>query len=192
MEEQEPVKNQTEGFDKDKLKRILVPAVAVAGVVVLVALVALVSGAGDRKMSDGSDGSASDPGLKEISHGVKYRDLKEGMGETCPTGAKVKVHYSGWLTNGTEFDSSTKRGQPADFSLAGGVIPGWGEGIPGMKAGGIRKLVISPEKGYGDRGSPPKIPSGSTLIFEVQLISFDAPATQKELTKLYDSTAPSA
>ena len=167
----EPGKSQPEGLDKNKLKRILVPAVAVAGVVVLVALVAIVSGANDRKMSDGSDGTADDPNLKPLTEGVKYRDIKEGMGEACPPGARVKVHYSGWLTDGTEFKNSRK-GQPREFML-GSDIAGLTEGIPGMKVGGIRKLVIAPEKGYGDRGNPPDIPGGATLIFEVELVGIN-------------------
>jgi peptidylprolyl isomerase len=194
-----PGKPQQEGLDKTKLKQILVPAVAVAAVVVLVALVVIVSGAGGQTMSDGSDGTADDPGLKEISKGVKYREVKEGVGEACPPGATVKIHYKGWLTDGTEFDSSRK-GEPATFPLDN-LIPGWQEGIPGMKAGGIRKLVIAPEKGYGVQGSRPKIPGNSTLIFEVQLVEFTAPAEPSrarrspaptDLTKLADGTAPGA
>ena len=80
------------GMDRAQMKRYLVPAVAVAAVVVLVGLVAFVSGGSGRKMSDGSDSTAGDPALKEISPGVKYRDLKEGMGEPCPPGAEV----AGW------------------------------------------------------------------------------------------------
>jgi FKBP-type peptidyl-prolyl cis-trans isomerase len=80
----------------------------------------------------------------------------------------VKAHYSGWLTNGTVFDSSRKRGEPSDFSL-NAVVAGWQKGIPGMKVGGIRKLVIPPEMGYGSRGQR-GIPANATLIFEVELI----------------------
>jgi peptidylprolyl isomerase len=109
-----------------------------------------------------------DPGLKEVSTGVKSRDIKEGIGEACPPGAEVKIHYTGWLPDGTVFDSSKDRGQPATFKLAG-LIQGWQEGIPGMKPGGIRKLVILPDKGYGQQNKG-KIPPGSTLIFEVELL----------------------
>ncbi len=120
-------------------------------------------------MSDGTDGGTEDPGLKDIGEGLKIRDLKEGSGDPVPRGANVTVHYTGWLTDGTEFDSSKKRGQPATFSL-NGVVKGWGKGIPGMKPGGIRKLVIPADLGYGIGGSPPKIPPNATLIFEVELI----------------------
>ena len=87
-------------------------------------------------------------------------------GSVVKAGGRVKVHYTGWLTDGKEFDSSVKRGEPIEFGL-NQFIKGWQEGIPGMKPGGIRKLVISPEKGYGqDRKE--KIPPNSTLVFEVE------------------------
>ncbi|MBN9121151.1 MAG: FKBP-type peptidyl-prolyl cis-trans isomerase [Planctomycetes bacterium] len=170
-------KPQAEGLDKAKMKQYLVPALAVAGVVVLAALVMFVSG-GVRKMSDGSNGSADDPDLKEAAPGVKYRDIKEGIGDPCPPGAEVQMHYTGWREDGEVFGSTREgaraTGQPATFKLKG-LIKGWQEGIPGMKKGGIRKLVIAPEKGYGKDGSPPKIPPNSTLIFEVELVDFTPP-----------------
>ena len=163
----EPYRNPPTGQDpnRTKMRRMLVLAGGVALVIILVAVIAGMSGGG-RKMSDGSDGSADDPELKEISGGVKYRDLKEGTGEPCPHGAKVRLSYSGWLTDGTVFDSS--KGQSVEFAL-NGLIKGWQVGIPGMKPGGIRKLVIPPDKGYGSQAKG-KIPAGSTLIFEVELI----------------------
>ena len=164
-----PGASQPEGLDKKKMKQILVPALALGAIIVLVSLVIYVSdAAAAKKMSDGSDGSVSDPALKELSPGVQYRDVKAGVGEECPSGAEVKIHYTGWLPDGTVFDSSKDRGQPAQFKLAN-LIKGWQEGIPGMKPGGIRKLVIASEKGYGASGSG-KIPGGSTLIFEVELV----------------------
>ena len=163
------------GLDKAKLKQYLVPAVAVAAVVVLVGLVVFMSGDAARSMSDGSNGGVDDSGLKEAAPGVKYRDIKEGVGEPCPPGAEVTMHYTGWLPDGTVFDSSRDRGAPATFQLPN-LIKGWQEGIPGMKPGGIRKLVIAPNKGYGAEGSPPKIPPNSTLIFEVELQSFSGGA----------------
>ena len=162
--------------DPANLKQYIVPAVGAAAIIVLIGLVVAFSGASERKMSDGSDGTAADPDLKEITPGVKYRDLKEGAGDPCPVGAKVTMHYTGWLTDGTVFDSS-KEGKlnptPANFDL-NNLIAGWKEGIPGMKPGGIRKLVIAPDKGYGSQSNG-KIPGGSTLIFEVQLIDFALP-----------------
>jgi peptidylprolyl isomerase len=159
-----------EGVDRSKLKQYLVPAVGVAAIVLLVGLVAVVSTADARKMSDGSNGSADDPDLKEVAGGVKYRDLKEGTGEPCPPGAEVTINYTGWLADGTVFDTGKHT-----FQLEN-LIQGWQEGIPGMKKGGVRKLVISPEKGYGTTPRP-KIPGGSTLIFEVELTDFTVPST---------------
>lgn len=163
-----------DGLNKSQMKQYLVPAAAVAAVIVLAGLVIFVSGS-TRKMSDGSDGTASDPGLKEVSAGVKMRDLKDGTGEPCPPGAAVKMHYTGWLEDGTVFDSTREgakaKGVPADFKL-NGLIKGWQEGIPGMKKGGVRKLVISPDKGYGAKGAGTAIPGGATLIFEVELVDF--------------------
>jgi peptidylprolyl isomerase len=185
--------NQSPGIDADKKKwlTILVPAAGVAFLVVLVAVMAGIGGSGG-KMSDGSDGSADDPGLKEISPGVKYRDVKEGQGEPAPKGGKVKINYTGWLTDGTVFDS-TKDKTPATFDLDG-LIKGWQEGIPGMKPGGIRKLVISPDKGYGAKASG-KILANSTLIFEVELLQATAPQVMElkaDTKTLSDGTSPTA
>ena len=104
--------------------------------------------------------------------GLKYEELLEGTGGIAKAGDTVEVHYTGWLTDGTEFDSSKKSGKPISFSL-NRVVKGWGNGIPGMKPGGIRKLVIPSDLGYGKAGSPPAIPPNATLIFEVELIKVD-------------------
>ena len=128
-----------------------------------------------RPMSDGSDGSTRDPGLKDIGDGLQVRDLKEGSGEPVKHGADVVVNYTGWTVDGHVFDSSARAGHPFGCSLVPDhptrrVIPGWQKGIPGMKPGGIRKLVIPANLAYGPAGYPPDIPPNATLIFEVELI----------------------
>ena len=104
--------------------------------------------------------------------GLKYYVLKEGDGEIPRSGAEVTAHYSGWLTDGTLFDSSVKRGQPFTFRTSGGVIEGWLEAVSTMKVGEKRRLEIPPDLGYGARKSG-KIPADSTLIFEMELLSIE-------------------
>lgn len=102
--------------------------------------------------------------------GLEIYDIEVGTGAEAKAGQTVTAHYVGVLADGTKFDSSLDRGQPFSFKLGGGqVISGWDKGIAGMKVGGVRRLVISPELGYGNQpiGS---IPANSTLIFEVQLL----------------------
>jgi peptidylprolyl isomerase len=104
--------------------------------------------------------------------GLIYEDLQVGDGDTAATGDTVSVNYTGWLEDGTKFDSSLDRGQPFEFSLgAGQVIPGWDEGVVGMRVNGTRLLVIPPDLAYGSSGSDPLIPPNATLTFEVQLVS---------------------
>jgi FKBP-type peptidyl-prolyl cis-trans isomerase len=103
--------------------------------------------------------------------GLKYEDTKVGTGAEAKAGQNVAVHYTGWLTNGTKFDSSKDRGQPFTFRLGGGqVIKGWDEGVQGMKIGGVRKLTIPADLGYGARGAGGVIPPNATLVFEVELL----------------------
>jgi FKBP-type peptidyl-prolyl cis-trans isomerase len=102
---------------------------------------------------------------------LKIEDLQEGTGEEAKAGKTVSVHYTGWLENGTKFDSSHDRRQPFSFPLgAGHVIRGWDEGVAGMKVGGKRKLTIPPNLGYGARGAGGVIPPNATLVFEVELL----------------------
>ena len=99
-------------------------------------------------------------------------ELSVGEGVEAVVGKKVSVHYTGWLTDGTKFDSSLERNDPFDFALGRGqVIRGWDEGVAGMKVGGKRKLTIPPEMGYGARGAGGVIPPNATLVFEVELLA---------------------
>jgi len=103
--------------------------------------------------------------------GLIYEDLQVGDGATAKTGDTVSVNYTGWLADGTKFDSSLDRGTPLEFTLgAGQVIPGWDEGVTGMNVNGTRLLVIPPELAYGAQGAGSTIPPNATLTFEVQLI----------------------
>ena len=107
---------------------------------------------------------------KKLPSGLEIWDAKDGSGDAVKPGGTVTVHYTGWLTDGTKFDSSVDRGQPISFPLSG-VIQGWQDGIPGMKPGGVRRLKIPANLGYGARGAGRAIPPNATLIFEVELIS---------------------
>jgi hypothetical protein len=109
------------------------------------------------------------PGPKTL----EKTDVEVGWGPEAKTGDKVKVHYTGTLMNGTEFDSSVGKA-PFEFELGkGGVIKGWDQGVPGMKVGGKRKLVIPADLAYGENGSPPKIPPNSPLKFDIELLEIE-------------------
>ncbi len=185
-----------DGPDRQKLLSLLIPAGGLALIIVLVAVVLALSesspnpsdkgkggnAGGDSgppvdvtKLSDGSKPTTDDPNLLSIGdQGLQYRDLKVGEGKTVAIGGRVKVQYTGWLTNGTVFDSNRRRNEPLEANLdpkaeTHGVITGWQQGIPGMKVGGVRKLVIPPGLAYGPRARG-EIPANSTLIFEVEVI----------------------
>lgn len=109
--------------------------------------------------------------MMQTASGLYFEDETVGTGATAQALKPVTVHYTGWLPNGTKFDSSVDRGQPFAFTPGVGmVISGWDEGVVGMKVGGTRKLVIPPSLGYGSRGIGP-IPPNSVLVFTVQLLS---------------------
>jgi FKBP-type peptidyl-prolyl cis-trans isomerase FkpA len=108
---------------------------------------------------------------KITDSGLKYEDLTTGEGDAAAPGHTVTVHYTGWLTDGTKFDSSKDRNDPFRFALgAGQVIRGWDEGVAGMCVGGVRKLTIPSQLGYGARGAGGVIPPNATLVFEVELL----------------------
>jgi FKBP-type peptidyl-prolyl cis-trans isomerase len=108
---------------------------------------------------------------KKQPNGLEIWDAKVGTGKEVAPGAAVTIHYTGWLTDAgaTVFDSSLKRGQPAEFPL-NNLIKGWQEGIPGMKVGGVRRLKIPYQLAYGEAGRPPVIPAKATLVFEIELL----------------------
>jgi FKBP-type peptidyl-prolyl cis-trans isomerase FkpA len=113
--------------------------------------------------------------FQTTASGLQYEDVVTGSGEQAATGARVNVHYTGWLYDngeaGRKFDSSKDRGEPFSFPLgAGYVIKGWDEGVAGMCVGGTRRLIIPPALGYGARGAGGVIPPNATLLFEVELL----------------------
>jgi FKBP-type peptidyl-prolyl cis-trans isomerase len=112
--------------------------------------------------------------MTKAPSGLWYTDVAAGQGEPAEAGRTVTVHYTGWLPNGTKFDSSRDRGEPFAFTLgAGQVIAGWDEGVKGMKVGGRRRLVLPPRLAYGDGGAPPAIPPGATLVFDVEVLKVE-------------------
>ena len=155
--------------------------VVVAGLAVL----ALAAGCGNQT-TDQQDTEQSAPAEQETAAPQEstaatttadvtelvIEDIVVGTGAEAKSGDTVTVHYTGWLTDGTKFDSSLDAGTPIQFPLGTGyVIKGWDEGVAGMKVGGTRKLIIPPDMGYGATGAGGVIPPNATLVFEVELVS---------------------
>jgi FKBP-type peptidyl-prolyl cis-trans isomerase FklB len=121
--------------------------------------------------------NAKKPGVQTTATGLQYKVVKAGTGRTPAASDTVTVNYRGTLVDGTEFDSSYKRGEPATFPVAG-VIPGWTEALQLMKEGAQYQLVIPPDLAYGERGAGGVIPPGATLVFDVELISVGSAAAK--------------
>jgi len=116
--------------------------------------------------------AASEPGAKKTASGLVYSVITEGTGPSPAETDTVKVHYHGTLPDGTVFDSSVDRNEPATFPL-NGVIPCWTEGVQLMKVGGKSRLICPSSIAYGDRGAPPDIKPGATLVFDVELLAIE-------------------
>jgi peptidylprolyl isomerase len=162
------------GAGLNKREKIIVLVVLLA--LIATAIVYLITSSMSSRPS--STASTTPVSLGEFDNatpsasGLKYVDVEEGTGKTATAGQEVTVAYTGTLTNGTQFDSSSKPGgRPYTFRLGtGNAIQGWHEGIAGMKVGGKRKLLIPPALGYGAGGRPPQIPGNSILLFDVELL----------------------
>ncbi len=113
--------------------------------------------------------AAKEKGATKTASGIVIQEITPGTGEKPKATDKVKVHYTGMLTDGTVFDSSVQRGQPATFPLTG-VVKCWTEGLQQVKVGGKAKLICPSDTAYGDQGRPPQIKPGATLVFEVELL----------------------
>jgi peptidylprolyl isomerase len=161
------------------MDRRVIGLLAAGGILAVVVIVILVSrGGGD---SGGETTSVADVGPKptvEVPKGpapdqLVVKDLKTGDGAEAKAGDQVSVQYVGVLYDGgKQFDSSWDRGRPFPFQLGSGqVIPGWDQGVEGMKVGGRRELIIPPDLAYGEQGQPPTIPGNATLVFVIDLVS---------------------
>ena len=171
-------------MDKQQMQKILIPAAAIAGVILLVGLIIATGGSGKPEAGGkgGPNGPTASgkfeqfpldgPEWKDLPGGVKYWDVKEGTGTPVVADTKVTMHYTLWLATGERKQSSKDGpGQPFSATLSlGSLIAGWVEGVPGMKPGGTRRLFIPAAKGYAERGKG-DIPPNADLVFEIELIS---------------------
>jgi peptidylprolyl isomerase len=161
------------------MDRRVIGLLVAGGILAVVVIVILVGrgGGSDEKASKASIEIPNGPTV-ELPTGpaptqLVVKDLKTGTGAEAKSGDQISVQYVGVLyDNGTKFDSSYDHGQPFSFKLGGGnVIPGWDQGVAGMKVGGRRELVIPPNLAYGAQGQPPTIPANATLVFVIDLVS---------------------
>lgn len=170
------------GTDRRKLHHRRLPAAAL-----LAALLALAACGGDGadEVGEGTDDAEVDmesvqfaserdidlDRMERRESGLYVEDLEEGDGPEATAGSRVRVHYTGWLPDGTQFDTSREGPEPFAFTVgAGQVIPGWDQGVQGMREGGRRRLVIPPELAYGSQGAGGVIPPDTPLVFEVELV----------------------
>jgi peptidylprolyl isomerase len=164
------------------MDRRVIGLLAAGGILVVVVAVILIGRSGGSS-SDNSEITKADisipngPSIKlptgPAPTQLQIKDLKTGTGAEAKAGDQVSVQYIGVLyDNGTKFDASYDHGQPFSFKLGGGqVIPGWDQGVAGMKVGGRRELIIPPDLAYGAQGQPPTIPANATLVFVIDLVS---------------------
>lgn len=142
------------------------------------------AGIGYLAWSAFGSGSKTNANTNTTSSGLQIQDEVVGTGAEATPGQQVTVNYTGWLMDGTKFDSSLDRNQPFSFVLGGGqVIKGWDEGVAGMKVGGKRILIIPPELGYGAQGAGGVIPANATLKFEVELLNVSGPGQPPATTQ---------
>jgi len=148
--------------------------VAAIAIVVTLAAVALIAQTATKKVNTSAPTKVTTEGIKTAS-GLEYWDIRVGNGDVAKEGSHVRVHYTGWLTNGKKFDSSVDAGKPFDFTIGNGeVIKGWEEGVTGMRVGGKRQLRIPPNLAYGAEGTPGgPIPPNATLIFDIKLLQVE-------------------
>lgn len=145
--------------------------------IAIIVIILLIIGAGGFYIYQNNSPTSIQTGEAEMvttSSGLQYQDIKIGSGDEAKPGEMVSVHYTGWLLDGTKFDSSLDRNEPFQFQLgAGMVIKGWDEGVAGMKVGGKRVLIIPPDLAYGANGAGGVIPPNATLKFEVELLTIN-------------------